>query len=317
MAKVILLVGLPGVGKSTWAREYIKNNDNTVIVSSDNIIAKINSFRFSSESNDIVFKQVHKDIKDVLGHGFDVIYDATNLSRKKRRHFLKHIVRGVRVDCVLFHEPIETIFERNETRTERHLPKDVIEKYIRSFNIPLLSEGFHTMTYIGETDQHKIIELYSQLMDYDQDNSHHKLTLGNHMLRVHENVIDLMLEYADKLDKNLVVMRKHVHDFNGLQTAALLHDIGKPFAREQMDGYSRYIGHENVSGYMALPYINPVTKSGDLVHTLISYHMRAHETSEKAHNKIIKEIGEDKHRLLMMFNQCDQKGKRVKEKLNV
>lgn len=309
MAKIIMLVGLPGVGKSTWARQYIKENDNTIHVSSDITRKTLFPFGYENVSNELVFKTIHSDIKTNIANGVDVIYDATNLSRKKRRHFLKHIVRGVRVDCVLFHEPIETIFERNETRAERHLPTDVITKYLRSFNIPLLSEGFYKMTYVGETDQHEIVELYSQLMDYDQDNSHHKLTLGNHILKVHENVIELMNKYAKYLGSDIHELRKHVHNFNGLQTAALLHDIGKPIAREQMDGYSRYIGHENISGYMALPYINPKSKLGDLVHTLISYHMRAHETSDKAHNKIIKEIGKDKYDLLMLFNQCDQNAK--------
>ena len=309
MTKVIMLVGLPGVDKSIWAEQYIKNNDKTIHVSSDIIRERLFPNGYEENSNDLVFRRIHDDIKQYINNGFNVVYDATNLSRKKRRHFIKHVVRGVRVDCVLFHEPIETILERNETRAERHLPTDVIIKYLRGFNIPLLSEGFYKMTYVGETDQHEIVELYSQLMDYDQDNSYHKLTLGNHILKVHENVIELMNKYAKYLGSDIHELRQHVQNFNGLQTAALLHDIGKPIAREQMTNYSRYIGHENISGYMALPYINPKSKLGDLAHTLISYHMRAHETSEKAHKKIINEIGKDKYELLMLFNKCDQNAK--------
>lgn len=36
MPKFIMMVGLPGSGKSTWAKEYVKTSENeTVILSSD------------------------------------------------------------------------------------------------------------------------------------------------------------------------------------------------------------------------------------------------------------------------------------------
>ena len=37
MAKLYFLVGIPGSGKSTWAKEKLKNEKNTKIVSSDTI----------------------------------------------------------------------------------------------------------------------------------------------------------------------------------------------------------------------------------------------------------------------------------------
>ena len=35
--RLIMLIGLPGSGKSTWAEKYVTENSNTVIISSDKI----------------------------------------------------------------------------------------------------------------------------------------------------------------------------------------------------------------------------------------------------------------------------------------
>ena len=37
MSKLILTVGIPGSGKSTWSQQYIRENPNTVRVNSDRL----------------------------------------------------------------------------------------------------------------------------------------------------------------------------------------------------------------------------------------------------------------------------------------
>jgi len=88
--------------------------------------------------------------------------------------------------------------------------------------------------------------------------------------------------------------------------------LGKPLAREYDEETDRakYIGHENISSYIALPAVNPAYKNNEAVNMLISYHMRAHNIkTEKSMKKLIKEIGQENYDLLMVFAECDMEGK--------
>ena len=87
MAKMIVLVGLPGSGKTTWAKQYVEKNLNTVHLSSDEL--RIELFGFEDQTkNHLLFRELNKRTVEALNDNKDVIYDATNLNRKKRIHLV-------------------------------------------------------------------------------------------------------------------------------------------------------------------------------------------------------------------------------------
>lgn len=86
--KFMMLIGLPGSGKSTWAEKYLTNSGNTVIISSDKIRKELFGDENSQEDNTRVFHEMEIRTLDYLNKGVYVIYDATNVVRKRRKALL-------------------------------------------------------------------------------------------------------------------------------------------------------------------------------------------------------------------------------------
>ena len=80
MSTLIVTVGLPRSGKSTWAREQ-----NLPIVNPDSIRLAIHGQRFQSLAEDFVWATAKVMVRALFlaGHG-TVIVDATNTTRKRR-----------------------------------------------------------------------------------------------------------------------------------------------------------------------------------------------------------------------------------------
>ena len=72
--KFIMLIGLPGSGKSTWAEKYITENANTVLISSDNIRKELFGDENSQEDNNRVFYEMEVRTLNHLNNGVNVIY---------------------------------------------------------------------------------------------------------------------------------------------------------------------------------------------------------------------------------------------------
>ena len=126
-----MLVGLPRCGKSTYAKKL--KDEGYVIHSSDAIREELFGDVNSQEDNTKVFDVLHKRIKDDLAKGTSCVYDATNMSMKRRKAFLDEISKiSCRKKCVLFVVPIEVCKEWNQKR-ERKVPDDVYDKMLKSF----------------------------------------------------------------------------------------------------------------------------------------------------------------------------------------
>lgn len=140
--KVWLLSGLPGSGKSTWARQKIAENGG-VWCSRDEVrfsIVKENEEYFSHE--DEVFNTWIKQINKVLENPEveDVYIDATHLNDKSRNKVLNRLTKNTDIEKiinVLFLTPLETCLERNKQRSGRAVvPEEVIRNMAKTFQIP-------------------------------------------------------------------------------------------------------------------------------------------------------------------------------------
>lgn len=85
MLKVILTVGIPGSGKSTWAKaEIAKDPANWVRVNNDDLRAMMNGSVWSSDYEKMITDTRNYLIRDALKRNKHVIIDNLNLNR---RHF--------------------------------------------------------------------------------------------------------------------------------------------------------------------------------------------------------------------------------------
>ena len=302
-----MMIGLPGSGKSTYAKNLARtfNKDGVAHISSDDIRDELFG-GYNKEQTTQVFEEMHRRVKLNLKYGKVVIYDATNINRKKRKHFINHIARGYDVHAVFIYEDWEACVERNVH--DVGLP--VIKSYLRSFNVPLLSEGFKSLKTINRNNQWSTTEIkefirsYSKYMDYDQQSPYHSLTLGNHIKATWDKMVS-ELSALRALPKGSVWWLNYTTNW-ACKHAAILHDIGKPIAAySSKDGKIRYTGHENISSYLAVPFYAPETGMGHYVHTLISYHMRMHDSNLKV-DKLVSQIGKKEYEMLKLLNKCDK-----------
>lgn len=234
MNELIMLVGLPASGKSTWAKEYSETHPDYIVHSSDKLREEMYGDNYDDADNSKVFEELHRRIlEDLKMHS--VIYDATILVKKRRVHFLKGVPKHVYKTCIMFLKTYEKCLKDNSKR-ENSVPDEVITRMRKVFSPPMYHEGFNEIRVVQ--DDHKDIkELIDMARDFDQENPHHSLTLYEHLKKVSEGV--------PREEKNLWV-------------AACLHDIGKLFTKSRINGkgeeddYCHYYQHHCVGAYECL-----------------------------------------------------------------
>lgn len=289
-----MLCGLPGSTKSSWA-EAKKEKLDFVIHSSDEIRTQLGNVNDQSQ-NELVFTTLHKRIKEDLKAGKNVCYDATNLKRKNRLHFLRQLSSNpCKKICILLATPLEVCKENNSGR-ERKVPETVIDRMIRSFEVPCPQEGWDDIQIIWwnftkeglQFDFRKDLEEWKKI---SHDNPHHKLSIGEHMTKAGD------------------LMRENTFDMI-LQMAAYMHDCGKPDTKQFLDSkgngssVAHYYQHHLYGSYLSLFYLKEIAKEGQItlidneilyISLLIGLHMNPFlkwENSEISEEKDKKFFGE-------------------------
>jgi tRNA uridine 5-carbamoylmethylation protein Kti12 len=79
--KLIFLAGLPACGKTSWAKEYQKNNPGTKRVNKDDLRSMIDDSVWS-KSNEKTILSIQQSIVSDLLNKHDVILDNTHLDKK-------------------------------------------------------------------------------------------------------------------------------------------------------------------------------------------------------------------------------------------
>lgn len=135
--RVVLLVGLPGSGKSTWLRER-----GIVAISSDEVRRVLSGSAEDQSINARVFDTVRYLLRQRLEIGQDLTFiDATNLTRWERAPYIEMAKEfDAAVEAVLFDVPLDECKRRNAAR-DRVVPDAAMEKLASKFEPPLVDEG--------------------------------------------------------------------------------------------------------------------------------------------------------------------------------
>lgn len=298
MSKFYMMIGLPASGKSTEANKIAEEND-TIIHASDLLREELFDTADIQEDNELVFTELHKRIKTDLRSGKNVIYDATNISYKRRKAFLQEIQK---IDCqkiaVFIATPYEDCLKNNQQR-ERKVPEYVITKMYKNFYIPQMYEGWDKINIIWKYSVTDFpYDELKQKLDIQQDNPHHTLTVYQHCVKC----------------KDLIKIDDHL-----LKIAALYHDIGKPFTKQFKNAKgeetkdAHYYQHHLVSAYDAIFYLRKELSNNDYILKIINYitwHMQPFFIqSEKAKDKFIKLVGHEFYDNLMILHEADKLAK--------
>lgn len=149
--RIMLLVGPPGSGKSTWRDGYLASTTRkTTIISSDDLIEEFAAKHGISYSEAFPKLDMARldamlmgKLRVALANRDDVIVDRTNLRVKGRARFLSQVPKHYLRVAVVFDVPQETLLTRIRDRgaaTGKHIPSSVFEDMVKSYETPSTEE---------------------------------------------------------------------------------------------------------------------------------------------------------------------------------
>ena len=155
-APLLVMIGLPGSGKSTWAAHFVAKSPGYRLIATDDVRAQL--YGDAAVQGDwiaicqVVLQQLQASYRAIAqGQAAGVIYDATNVRRRHRREFIQAAQRmgfqpltGVWVDT-----PLAVCLERN-LRRSRQVPAEIIEKMSRQLTAapPSVGEGLAHLEHV-------------------------------------------------------------------------------------------------------------------------------------------------------------------------
>lgn len=149
---LVLMVGVPGAGKSTFTKELEKENEDCVIVSRDIIrfsLVNEDEEYFSKENE--VFKEFINQINENLKNHRMVVADATHLNYNSRSKVLSKITENCIKNAIIIKTPLEKCLENNELRkgTRAYVPRSVIKRMSEQLTIPDETEGLDIVSIMN------------------------------------------------------------------------------------------------------------------------------------------------------------------------
>jgi predicted kinase len=141
---VVLAIGLPGSGKTTWMRRR-----GVTPLSSDLLRNILFDDVEEQRYQGLVFSTLRSLLRARLIARMPLNYvDATNLSIHERRQWIKMAKSfGYEVQAVFFDVPLEVCLERNSKR-DRSVSEDIMRKMAEKLKPPVFEEGFEKITVV-------------------------------------------------------------------------------------------------------------------------------------------------------------------------
>lgn len=133
MPELIVTMGVPGCGKSTWIRSQTKFvQTDAMIVCPDEIRRELTGDINNQTVNDEVFRLAHERAKEWMRSYQDVYFDATNVTGRARTELLKLAKYcSIPTRLVVF-DNVPQAMVRNAER-DRVVPADVMRRMVIQF----------------------------------------------------------------------------------------------------------------------------------------------------------------------------------------
>jgi predicted kinase len=139
--EVVLMSGLPGAGKSTWARENLEMPE----ISLDQIRAEMEVR--PEDSQGVVIDAARERAREYLRKAQPFAWNATNLTRELRGRLIDlFALYNPRIRIVYVEASYRRLFQQNRGR-EAAVPEAVVDRMVRNWEVPDLTEA-HRVDYV-------------------------------------------------------------------------------------------------------------------------------------------------------------------------
>lgn len=128
--KVLVLVGIPASGKSTWAKEFISQNVGWIRVSRDDYRLMLKNQQFCEPNIEkLVTQLVNSTINESLNNGLNVIIDNTNVQAKYINEFVNLVKFKADINYKIFPISLADAIERDKNRQAKVGEKVINKMY--------------------------------------------------------------------------------------------------------------------------------------------------------------------------------------------
>ena len=141
MTTLYVLCGIPGAGKSTWARDNAARLQ-AVVVCSDDVRRDLEAEGRDPWDGDGVFAEVELRARGLLLADRSVVLDATHFQRRYRT-YVDDVVSGIDVRrvCIWFVVPLAVCLQRNAGRKslafgDRRMTDEFVRALAETFEPP-------------------------------------------------------------------------------------------------------------------------------------------------------------------------------------
>ena len=147
----VMLIGLPGVGKSTFRQ---KIDENAVVLSTDDWIQE--KADWEGTTYDAIWRRDIKQAESAMRVAYaqavkdraNIIVDRTNLTVKSRRGWLAPLPKDYFKMALVFETPDEIEHARRLQRPGKFIPPIVMDGMKERFVQPSLEEGFDLISVV-------------------------------------------------------------------------------------------------------------------------------------------------------------------------
>lgn len=133
--KVIICKGIPASGKTTWAKQFCKDNRDYVRINRDDL-RNMRGHYWMPEDEQLITNWERTLIVEAMRYGKNLVIDATNLNEFNLYHLEEHI-KDVAINIFneepiieekIFDTPLEVCIERDKSR-EQSVGENIIRKF--------------------------------------------------------------------------------------------------------------------------------------------------------------------------------------------
>ena len=148
MCKMVCLAGMPGVGKTTWAKRFLELQPDYLYFSPDSYYEKINGDDRDRSNTFEVWMTMFRDINNAMKNGKNVLIDSDNLTYHQRMQWIEWFP-DFKHKLIYFEEDFETCCDR-VSRRRRTIPKEVMKSKWEKLERPNLhTDGKYWELYMG------------------------------------------------------------------------------------------------------------------------------------------------------------------------
>ena len=132
--QILILVGAPGSGKSTFAKYFLRTEENWMRICRDDFrMMQFATGNMSEHEEKLIAEMIDASIEALLSKRTNVLIDATHCRRKYIDHYMERFNHLADISFKLFDIDAATLAERCEKRfqsTGKLIPATVLNKFI-------------------------------------------------------------------------------------------------------------------------------------------------------------------------------------------